>query len=349
MASEIISVIGTAVSILSLILSEVPKDPSQAKVSYIIANDHGKGDLNNGGGDLPDVRLWDETAEYLGGSFDPGYCNEGATDCTTSVNTNQGASYTLFTGNDDAICISWTGMAWAGGHSKFGFHPGNWAYACNQHGGNAGSWYYASQIVPGIKYPDEVYCAWVDKNGDVPTTGFQVHWPEFDHSKSDPKDLDYYCNNDPPVYFHQDHDPSSIKYWVLGRRDMFSRSPSEGVSPVATIRDDRNVRSRADADKRAADKFRDDPRLIKSYYENHTASRLCDKSLKAAGQSFVSYTESKFCFMPTKTLYDFCENVEDGPCWDDAANNVTVKGSAESRLSLPDLSHITKTIVWGKD
>ena len=36
--------------------------------------------------------------------------------------------------------------------------------------------YYAAQKVPGIKNEDEVFCAWVDKNGDVETTGFQVHW-----------------------------------------------------------------------------------------------------------------------------------------------------------------------------
>jgi len=140
-AANVISVIGTAVSVLSLLLDSIPSDSSKVKVSYYIANDGGPNDLSNAGGDLPDVRHWDETGEFIGGSYDPGYCGEGVTDCTTDVGTNQGATYTLFTGNDDAICIAWTSIAWSGGHTKFAFHPGNWAHACDTTPYNNGYWY----------------------------------------------------------------------------------------------------------------------------------------------------------------------------------------------------------------
>lgn len=136
MAAELISVIGTAVTLLSFLTSQIPSGPNEAEISYVIANDGAHGSLTSAGGDMPDVRMWDETAEFLGGHYDPGHCSEGFTTCTTKVNTQEAVTYTLFTGNTDAICIPWTGLSWAGGQKKYGFHPGNWAHACN-----SGAWY----------------------------------------------------------------------------------------------------------------------------------------------------------------------------------------------------------------
>ena len=67
-AANIISVIGTGITLLSFLLDNVPDGPDQTKISYIIANDGANGDLSDAGGDLPDVRLWDETGEFLAGS-----------------------------------------------------------------------------------------------------------------------------------------------------------------------------------------------------------------------------------------------------------------------------------------
>lgn len=198
--------------------------------------------------------------------------------------------------------------------------------------------------MPGIDYEEDVYCAWVDKNGDIPTTGFQVHWPEMDRDKSDMKDLNYYCREDPPMYFHEDYDPSDVYYWV---RSFQSANPSSAKSP-ATMRPSNKRQSSAEKGRRAANAFANDTRLIKSYYAKHTASKLCDRSMNAAGQSFVSYAESKFCYMPTKTLYSFCSEVDTGACWDDENNKVVVKG-AKFKTSVPDMSHIKETIVWGKE
>lgn len=136
----IISVIGTGVTLLSFLLDSVPDAPDGAKISYIIANDGANGDLTGAGGDMPDMRLWDETGEFLGINADPGGCGEGATNCETEVDTQEAPTYALFTGNDDAICIAWTGMNWSGQQKKFGFHPGNWAHACDYTSYNSGSW-----------------------------------------------------------------------------------------------------------------------------------------------------------------------------------------------------------------
>ena len=106
-AANIISEIGTLVSVLGIFTSNVPDAPDKAKVQYIIANDDPDGTgLTNAGCDLPDVRMWDETAEFLGANYDDGYCAEGSTTCTTEVNTQEAVTYTLFWGNDDAICIA---------------------------------------------------------------------------------------------------------------------------------------------------------------------------------------------------------------------------------------------------
>lgn len=112
-----------------------------------------------------------------------------------------------------------------------------------------------------------------------------------------------------------------------------------------------SLNGRQDNNSTRMEKFAQDPRLIKSHFANHAATELCDHSLKAAGQSFVSYAEKKFCYMPTKTLYDFCEDVESGACWSDETNKVITKNGGNdvlsNVLSVPDLSHINNVIEWG--
>ncbi|KNG47607.1 hypothetical protein TW65_05646 [Stemphylium lycopersici] len=337
--ANVISIIGTAVTVLTYALGKIPDGPDQAKTSYIIANDGANGDLSNAGGDLPDLRHFDETAEFIGATAKSiltcrSYCDEGYTTCTTDVNTQEAVSYTLFTANNDAICIAWTGVAWAGGQKKYSFHPGNWAYACNVSPyTSGGAWYYAGQVVPGIDYPDQVYCAWLDADGDLETTGISVHWPEFDADQSIQQDRDYYCTSNVPVEYHTEPDPSMIL--PAGRRTRRHGS----------------LNGRQENNSTRMEKFAQDPRLIKSHFANHAATELCDHSLKAAGQSFVSYAEKKFCYMPTKTLYDFCEDVESGACWSDETNKVITKNGGNNVLSnvlsVPDLSHINNVIEWG--
>lgn len=69
------------------------------------------GGLTNAGGDLPDVRLFNEFGEFLGMSADPGFIVDGTTGeikVRHNGDLGQQATYTLFSANDNAICI---GMA----------------------------------------------------------------------------------------------------------------------------------------------------------------------------------------------------------------------------------------------
>ncbi|KAI9373763.1 hypothetical protein BJX61DRAFT_541431 [Aspergillus egyptiacus] len=349
--SLVVSVVGTLITALGFIDANMPEGPDQTKIQYVIANDGANGALSNAGGDLPDVRLFDETGEFLGAKYDPGKCEEGYTTCTTEVNTQEAVTYTLFTGNDDAICIAWTGIAWAGGQKKYGFHPGNWAYSCDQYTDlNSGSWYYAGQAVPGIENVDDVKCAWLDKDGNQPTTAFQVHWPEFDGDKAPIESLDYYCGERPPVEFYTSDDPNTIWRWTQSRRRDNSQLLDNSTAievPEAPERESKTHPASARRKQRLGNRFENDPRVIKSHYPKHKATELCDPTKNAAGQSFVSYAEKKFCYMPSKTIYPFCETVEDGPCWSDEDNRVIVQGNNKLSEPVPDLSHISNPIVWG--
>ena len=42
-------------------------------------------------------------------------------------------------------------------------------------------------------------------------------------------------------------------------------------------------------------RFEKDPMVVNSYFPKHAATELCNRSLKPAGQSFVSFAERKFC------------------------------------------------------
>lgn len=375
-ASLIISVIGTLITTVSFINSNMPEAPSQAKIQYVIANDGAHGDLANAGGDMPDVRLFDETGEFLAGTYDPGNCPEGYTTCTTDVDTQEAPTYTLFTANNDAICIAWTGIAWAGGQRKYGFHPGNWAYSCDAFTNyNNGYWYvfasatsfpisqqltwcryYAGQAVPGLDTVDDVKCAWLDADGDLPTTAFQVHWPEFDGDSASQQNLDYYCREKPPVEYYTSDDPSTVWVWSQTARIFDTEDGNSSLTATKiSVPSEESADKIASGKKRIARRFENDPRIIKSYYAKHKASELCDQTKNAAGQSFVSYAERLFCYMPSKTLYPFCDDSEDGPCWSDEENRVIAQGATVDTLSvgtedssIPDLSHISEVTVWGQ-
>lgn len=361
-AGLIISAVGTGVTLLSYFQGVIEDAESDyALIGYVIANDGANGELSGAGGHLPDVRAWDDTGEFLAGNSEGTDCGEGETTCTTKIYTDEAPTYTLFTGNSDAICIAWTGIAFAGSGQKYGFHPGQWAYGCDSDGDNGGSWYYAGTSVPGLDYDKEnIYCAWVDKDGDSETTGFQVHWPEYDGEAADVEEISYYCDNRPPVAFRTDYDPSTVWYWTpegilnssVGAPNATESLPApaedQGDTTCPRTRGRHRGKHGAGHGKRRrhlSEVFASDTRIIKSRRPKHSAAELCDPSRKAVGQNFVSYTEKQFCYMPTKTLFPFCELIEDGPCWDDGTNRIVAKGRVTSQ-DVPSLSHIDRTITW---
>ena len=311
---------------------------------------------------MPDVRLFDETAELHGANYGGSDGLEGCSTCKTDINTQEVPTYALFSGNDDAICNAWTGVASGGRQQRYGFHAGNGAHACDRIGDRGGCWYvlmtttnskaserrrkltirrfYSGQKVPGISSEDDVFCAWIDRKGDIPTTGFSVHWPELDCDNSPDRSLNYYCNNNPSVEFRNHPGPNTIAYWLQKCNSKANTSSPGNVSEAFPL--ESGLRS-----EKIMRRFEKDPMVVNSYFPKHAATELCNRSLKPAGQSFVSFAERKFCFMPTKTWYDFCEDVEEDTCWDEKVNGVVAKNVDVSKMVIPDLSHISKVVVWG--
>ncbi|KAK3901910.1 hypothetical protein C8A05DRAFT_34415, partial [Staphylotrichum tortipilum] len=96
----------------------------------------------NAGGDLPDVRLFNEGGEFIGIKVDPGSVGDGSTGTIKVEHKDQNgqqAAYALFSANDNAVCVTSISITW----------------------------------------PNGDHCLWIDSNGGQQQTGFQVHFPEF--------------------------------------------------------------------------------------------------------------------------------------------------------------------------
>ena len=78
------------------------------------------------------------------------------------------AAYSLFSANDDAICVAWVTTTYSDdrGCNKYAV-SGDFGHACG------GSWY-ASGMFPLSDSEYQPDCFWIDANGDQPNTGFQV-------------------------------------------------------------------------------------------------------------------------------------------------------------------------------
>lgn len=87
--------------------------------------------LNNAGGDLPDIRLFNEVGDFLGAEYDPGHIDDGTNgqDIRVTQTSEQQATYGLFTANDDAICIAYLSIVWPD-EQKYGW-TGDWGRQCS--------------------------------------------------------------------------------------------------------------------------------------------------------------------------------------------------------------------------
>lgn len=160
-----------------------------------------------------------------------------------------------------------------------------------------------------------VRCAWMDGNGDQPTTGIQIYWPRFDGVKYPAKASNPgrdFCNDHATLLFHTDHDPNKILLHST-KRDEVSANAGLQALPRAAATSLKTGSSDQWAHK-----------LVRSSLLDQTASYLCNAK-GSAGPSFVSYEERMFCYMPTKQLFPFCEDVKFGACWSHELNSVTPK------------------------
>ncbi|WPH03146.1 Hypothetical protein R9X50_00602200 [Acrodontium crateriforme] len=181
-------------------------------------------------------------------------------------------------------------------------------------------------------------CPWMDGNGDQPCTGIQVHWPDYNAETNNyhNENPGYFCNSHPRLYFHTDHDPNSVSYFTKKRYASGETDHHLASSPRDTS---------AALSTRTGSSEQFSHKLVKSSLPDQTASYICTAP-GAAGPSFVSYEERKFCHMPTKSIYPFCEDVKSTDCWEDATNQIVPRGAA-SALAIPTLN-FTDVASWTK-
>jgi hypothetical protein len=116
------------IGILGFIQSNIPDRPNQHETKFRIhvALDNARSGPSNAGGDAPDIRVWNQAGQFLGGAYDPGKISSGSfRDVTVRLSQPHQPTYALFTGNNDAICIAYITNSWADGQQYA--WVGNWA------------------------------------------------------------------------------------------------------------------------------------------------------------------------------------------------------------------------------
>ena len=136
------------VKLIGFLQSKIPSKPNQYRTKVRVVGLDRAGGLNNAGGGVPDIRVWNENGEFMGAKYDPGYIGSGQLkDVVIKLSKTNQPTYVLFAPNDDAVCISYITQSWADGQN-YGW-IGNWAdgWACNR------AWYepkYSSLLVEHI-------------------------------------------------------------------------------------------------------------------------------------------------------------------------------------------------------
>ncbi|CAG8981271.1 hypothetical protein HYALB_00003869 [Hymenoscyphus albidus] len=349
-----INVIGVVGGLLGIF--QFGKDNFADKVGLDV-----KGGLSNGGGDLPDVRLWNEAGEFLGMHADPGKLKSGITSDITIKHKDgngQQPTYALFSANNGAVCIAYVSITFPD-DNKYAW-VADWAQECK----SSATWYYSNLYVDGGKHQPP--CLWIDGNGDQPQTGFQLHWPEFksDSNGPPPKNeqkakIDYLCNSGPPFKLHYSRDPSSVNYWLpKSKRQAHTR---DFPSPISTTQAYSKNGTLVARPQTSAPKYiftvpsntaaikpinatlpAHNPhfnRLVMSDSQNHAARRLFE-SKTSVGPDFINVAEGIFCCMTSKKTYPIC-----GPGNEDSCFNLEIKSLVFGGKAARDTPY-TGTVDW---
>lgn len=131
--ASVVAVIGVISGILGIAQFGIDNfgasDAGGSVVKFQVGLDS-DGGLSNSGGDIPDIRLFNEVGKFLGGRYDPGFIKDGTTssDVRVKQKSEQQATYALFTANDDAICLAYISIVWPD-EQKYGW-LGSWGRQC---------------------------------------------------------------------------------------------------------------------------------------------------------------------------------------------------------------------------
>ncbi|KAM0424810.1 hypothetical protein ACHAPT_009866 [Fusarium lateritium] len=297
---EVIGVVSGLLGILQFGIDNFSEEPGDGSTFKIAVGLDGTKGLNNAGGDLPDVRVWNGNGEFVGMNADQGKVDDGNLGEVHVDHENQGV-YTLFSANDDAICIAWVTTSWS--EDRGGQHyavNGDMGYECGA------TWYYSGMYYNSNEDPFKMdpkkqpKCFWIDKDGDHPTTGFQVRWPAFSKGEIDldgpdeKRDPKKWCDN---ISFglRTESDPRGIKYWTNNKKR----------SPVPERKRHRHYRRNKAMESQ----------LIVSDVEGFSAQFLCESST-SVGPDLVNLKEGLFCDMGDKQLYPLCSAQLRDDCFD---------------------------------
>ncbi|KAL5340167.1 hypothetical protein BJX70DRAFT_127312 [Aspergillus crustosus] len=276
-------------------------------IKVAVALDGANGGTEDAGGDLPDVRVWNDFGEFKAMTADPGHVGDGTVG-TIEIDHDQQGVYSLLSANNDAICIAWLTTTWAeaAGGNKFAV-SGDYGEACG------GTWFESNMWTD----TDQAYkpkCFWIDGNGDQPNTGVQVRWPryaakEFDEGNTDPSAI---CN-DIDFGLRTEQDPSTINFYTAAK--------SRRAQNERRMRARREVRAPWTAEQ-----------LVISDSKHHSANRLCD-SETSMGPDFAHTGEKVFCDMGAKVKYPFCRISSNSTtsCFDPKTQVLTGKGTFQGR------------------
>ncbi len=134
----VIEAIGVISGVLGILQFGVDNFPEQKAVGSSVRVTVGldtQGGLDNAGGDLPDVRLFNEAGDFIGIETDPGKVEDGGFGDITidhKGDSTQQPTYALFSANKDAICIAYVSITWPS-NEKYSW-VGDWGHECG------GSW-----------------------------------------------------------------------------------------------------------------------------------------------------------------------------------------------------------------
>jgi len=335
--AQLVSIISAISGICSIIkfgesqFAKASADDAQLKME--VGLDY-KGGLSGAGGDLPDVRLWNEAGSFIGMEADPGSIDDGTQGEMSVGSKGQQPTYALFSANDDAICVAYVSIKWpTGDDDQYGWE-GSWGKQCG------GSWYWSHIYINSKDYKPP--CLWIDANGDQPQTGFSLHWPEFVSKTGqvpDGKDPSYFCENTPVFALHTEEDPSGIDFWPLGNHSRIA-ARAEPAPPINKNLMQMNRRSaktttRDGAPRKGGKKtagkrngnIHANRLVVSDDAVNHPTAELCE-SETSVGPDFVNKAEGQYCRMEDKTLWPLCDASTTDDCFNLATHTLVIGGKS---------------------
>ncbi|KAF7563673.1 hypothetical protein G7046_g427 [Stylonectria norvegica] len=328
--AAILNVIGVVSGLLGIVQFGVDNfggpDPASSTLKITVGLDV-EGGLDNAGGDLPDVRLFNEAGGFLGINNKGDNIVDGTTGeikVTHQSGEGQQASYALFSANNDAICIAYLSITWSNG-DEYGW-VADWGRQCGA------SWYFSNVFVKGSNNKPD--CIWIDADGDQPQTGFQVHFPEFVEQDGEntigDKDTNYFCTAGPPFKYTSDPDPTGITNWVLTKRG--ERETTHSYSPSRRSNGARMAKTAQHMDYRRSNgtttgNNKHSHRLVKDNDPGHAVVDLCH-SESSSGPDYLNVVHGEFCRMSDKTLWPICSETIQDNCFSNEVDQLIIGGKA---------------------